>query len=173
MKKLIDRFDIERVSKLMDAGDYVECRDSVHQLSCSVGHTSSWLLYVKGICEDNLGNPFNGIIDFKKALQLDPYNYGYLSALTTNTNIFKNKLIAAIDDNEVSLQEIQKIHRVLKEAGELSSSNQYLLAKNYLVRQYYQAASDLISCFLNNNPSDMEALILEKVIHEHGKLLAS
>jgi tetratricopeptide (TPR) repeat protein len=173
MASLIDRFDIEKVAKLMEADDYSSCRQFVEKLSSRVDHTSSWLLYIKGICEDNLGNPFNALINFKKALQMDQYNHSFLIAITTNVGIFKNILLRALDDQGIDLTELQKIHRVLKEAGELTSTCQYLLAKNYLVRKNIPAADELISNFLSNNPKDADALILEKLIHERGKRIAS
>ena len=172
MSVLIDRFDIQKIARLMDAGDYQACLLLVSKMNSRIGDSSAWLLYVKGICEDNTGNAFNGLIAFKSALLIDPYNHSYLTALSTNLEIFNGQLNRAIDDGGIDLSAIQKIHRVLEEAGELTSSAQYLLAKNYLVRKNFHGAGEMISNFLINNPKDGDALMLEAQVHKHSKMIA-
>ncbi len=164
MTCLTDRFDIEVIVNLLGENNY----SAVYAKVIKMDQSSGWILYVKGVCEDNLGNPFEALHSFKKALLIDPYNYDYMKAVTTNINIFRRNLLDALNDQKMGIEEIQKIHRFLKGSGELNSSLQYLIVKNYVIRGHFKAAEELLSNFLMNNPSDEEALSMEKMIHERG-----
>ena len=164
MNNLIDRFDVELLANLLGENNY----SAVYARVIKMDQSSGWILYIKGICEDCLGNPYEALHSFKKALLIDPYNYDYIKAVTTNLNIFRRILLDALYDQEVGLGEIEKIHRFIKGAGELNSSLQYLVIKNYVIRGCYKEAEELLSNFLMNNPSDEEALSLERIINLKG-----
>jgi len=173
MKVLVDRFDIERIAALYEAQNYEKCNDYVKSVCERLGRTTPWLNWVRGVCEDMLGNPFEGLHHFKQALESDPYNFTYMQALHTNLNMFKNGLLSALE-REGGLQYVETVHKCLVEAGEFTSTHQYLVIKNYIKHKKFREAQDLLHGFLTNNPNDLEALALEKLVDECStKLLVS
>lgn len=163
MKNPVDRFDIERIHRLFEAQDYENCLKLVKKVSERLGDMTGWLHWISGICEDMLGNPFNGLQHFKNALVSDPCNHSYLNSLCANTNIFRSILLNYLED-QGTLEDVEKIHKALMLAGELNSTIQYLLIKNYIHRDQTRTASDMLTTYLMNNPNDEEALALEKML---------
>lgn len=173
MKNPVDRFDIERIFRLYEAQDYSNCLNLVKKVSERKGEMTGYLHWISGICEDMTGNPFEGLLHFKSAIAADPCNYNFLASLSANMNIFRSYLMQYLD-GDGTLQDIQKIHRFLVEAGEFSSAFQYLVARNYIKREQYINAREILAIYLINNPNDEEALALEKIIEkEIGSSLAS
>ncbi len=163
MKNPVDRFDIERIYRLYEAQDYENCLKLVKKVSERLGATTGWMHWVSGICEDMLGNPFNGLQHFKNAVASDPCNHTFLNSLCANTNIFRSMLIDYLE-GQGTLEDVEKIHKALLLAGELNSTIQYLLIKNYIHRDQVKTARDMLGIYLMNNPNDDEALALEKMV---------
>jgi hypothetical protein len=173
MKNPVDGFDIERIYRLYEAQDYKNCLKLVKKVSERLGCMTGWLHWVSGVCQDIEGNPFDGLLHFKQALLADPTNYGYMTSLGANLDVFRHNLTQYLD-GDGTLDDIQKIHKLLVDAGEFNSTLQYLVVRNYLVRDQYKLARDLIEVYLISNPNDQEALALEMVIENRlGTALAN
>jgi hypothetical protein len=163
MKTAIDRFDIEKIASLYDVQNYKQCNELAKKVSEIYGHSTPWINWIRGVCEDMLGNPFEGLKLFKMALEGDPFNYNYMLALNANLNIFRNGLLNALE-TEDSLFYVEAVHKCLLKEGEFSSSLQYLVIKNYIRHNKFTEAYNLLQGYLMNSPNDHEALALEKMI---------
>ena len=169
----VDHFDIDSIASLYEARQYSECYEYAKIVCDLLGHSSPWLNWVQGVCQDMLGNPFEGLLLFKKALEGDPYNYTYTNALHTNLGIFRNELVSALS-HDGTLPYVQRIHKSLVDAGEFSSTHQYLVAKNYIKNLKFNDAREILQVFLMNNPKDQEALKLDQMINKSSsKSMAS
>lgn len=170
MKMPVDRFDIELIKESLNSKEYATCLKRIKKVEERLGNLTGWLHWASGICEDCLGNPFQGLLHFKSALATDPYNYDYHLAMSENMDYFRHTLKSYLD-GAGTLEDIEKVHRLLVEAGEFSSTLQYLVIRNYIVREQYTKAQELLAVFLMNNPRDDEAMELEKIVSKHtGKM---
>ena len=155
----VDHFDIDSIASLYEDRQYSECYEYAKIVCDRLGHSSPWLNWVQGVCQN--------------ALEGDPYNYTYTNALHTNLGIFRNELVSALS-HDGTLPYVQRIHKSLVDAGEFSSTHQYLVAKNYIKNLKFNDAREILQVFLMNNPKDQEALKLDQMINKlSSKSMAS
>jgi hypothetical protein len=172
MKLPVDRFDIEGLTRLYDAQDFAGCHKQARALCERLGHTTPWLHWIQGVCEDIGGNPFAGLTHFKEALSSDPTNHTYLVAVATNLGLFRDLLLRYLQEG-ANLSQVQRVHHFLAQAGEFSSLHQYLVLRNYVKLECYREASNLLNTYLMANPHDPEALELERLVEEGLARMAS
>jgi tetratricopeptide (TPR) repeat protein len=151
-----DRFEIEKIAKLYEKDDFVNCKQEIISLTKRLGKHTPWLHWIHGVCDDVMGDHLSAHYHFKLALAEDPHNWNYIVSLTTNIMMFKKRL-----NSEPSFDEVKRIHDALTETGEFSSMIQFLVARNYVRLKKYKEAQMILHIYLMANPNDFEAIQLE------------
>ena len=163
MRLPADRFDFERVANLMTAEDWEGCNNLTKRLLETMEKPSVYLLWVRGICEDMLGNPFEGLLNFKRALEIDPANMPVLRSMGENLEMFRAGLLHSFE-NPGFLEYVEQVHEFLTAQGEFGTTHQFLVVKNYIKYGAYQKAQNVLHGYLVNNQNDPEALALERLV---------
>ena len=158
----VDMQDLIEVERAMADKDYEAVLAKIEDIETRAGKLGAHLHWVKGVCQDVLGEPVEALKTFKLGLNIDSLYHNLLASWRVTLSNMCDQL-ARMENEDVELNFFKELNCFLVEVGSMTSDIQYRLLRNYLVRHAYDDFDPLLRNALERNPLSLELLELQKL----------